>query len=196
MAKEENRLYNGCFKRNVEALEKALPPSVSAENIYVTLGSPWIPTSVIEGFIGFLLKDKWRRYAVKHDEVTGTWEFDFNFSYWSLPYEFRQNYGTSRRNGMEILLRTLNQQSVVVTDSIRSPHTKSGKQSVINKNETVLAMEKQKFLIGKTRDFARYLKAISERADDVRNGRVIRTEDNMLKITTDGRKAALDSSFD
>lgn len=47
-------------------------------------------------------------------------------------------------------------------------------------------------IVRKTGDFARYLKVISERADDVRNGRVSRTEDNMLKITTDGRKAALD----
>ena len=48
---------------------------------------------------------------------------------------------------MEILLRTLNQQSVVVTDIIKSEYTKSGKQSVINKNETVLVLEKQKLLI-------------------------------------------------
>ncbi|MBP3696845.1 MAG: DEAD/DEAH box helicase family protein [Clostridia bacterium] len=37
-----------------------------------------------------------------------------------------------------------------------------------------------------------YLKDISRRADDVKSHRVLRTEDNMLKITTDGRKAALD----
>ncbi len=47
-------------------------------------------------------------------------------------------------------------------------------------------------VIGKTPEFADYLQRISERADDVRHGRVRRTEDNMLKITGDGRKAALD----
>lgn len=47
-------------------------------------------------------------------------------------------------------------------------------------------------LIGKTLDFQDYLKEISSRADNVRQGLVNRTEDNMLKITTDGRKAALD----
>ena len=47
-------------------------------------------------------------------------------------------------------------------------------------------------LITRTPEFADYLKDISHRADDVRQGLVQRTMDNMLKITTDGRKAALD----
>ncbi|MBR4942692.1 MAG: DEAD/DEAH box helicase family protein, partial [Clostridia bacterium] len=47
-------------------------------------------------------------------------------------------------------------------------------------------------LVGRTREFADYLMQISHRADDVRRGRVRRKDDNMLKITTDGRKAALD----
>ncbi|MGN0081898.1 MAG: helicase-related protein [Bacteroides fragilis] len=47
-------------------------------------------------------------------------------------------------------------------------------------------------LVSKTSAFASYLDDISQRADDVRQGRVSRKDDNMLKITTDGRKAALD----
>ncbi len=40
--------------------------------------------------------------------------------------------------------------------------------------------------------FKDFLKDISNRADDIRNKRVQPDQDNMLKITTDGRKAALD----
>ena len=47
-------------------------------------------------------------------------------------------------------------------------------------------------LVSKTNAFADYLKDISQRAEDVRKGYVSRKDDNMLKITTDGRKAALD----
>ena len=47
-------------------------------------------------------------------------------------------------------------------------------------------------LVSKTPAFAAYLADISTRADDVRNRRISRKDDNMLKITTDGRKAALD----
>lgn len=147
VAERENIRYNGYFKKNVKALKKVLPRNVSAEDIYITLGSPWIPTKVISDFIGYIMKDRWKTYEVKHDEYTGTWELDFSYNDWALPYEFRQKYGTKRRNGMEILLRTLNQQSIVITDSKSSPYTKSGKQSVVNKTETVLAMEKQKLLL-------------------------------------------------
>lgn len=47
-------------------------------------------------------------------------------------------------------------------------------------------------LVGKTDELQDYLSDISERADAVRSGIVDRTTDNLLKITTDGRKAALD----
>lgn len=47
-------------------------------------------------------------------------------------------------------------------------------------------------LIAKTLKFEEYLKSISKRAELVRHRLVNRREDNMLKITTDGRKAALD----
>ena len=47
-------------------------------------------------------------------------------------------------------------------------------------------------LVSKTPAFAAYLDDLSQRADDVRGGKVSRKEDNLLKITTDGRKAALD----
>jgi len=50
----------------------------------------------------------------------------------------------------------------------------------------------QDSLIGRTPEFCEYLKDISSRAEEVRNGNVCRSEDNMLMITTDGRKAALD----
>jgi superfamily II DNA/RNA helicase len=47
-------------------------------------------------------------------------------------------------------------------------------------------------IVRKSPEFAEFLEDISERAEDVRNGRVSRKKDNMLLITTDGRKAALD----
>ena len=41
-------------------------------------------------------------------------------------------------------------------------------------------------------DFKDYLREISNRADDIRKKRVTAKEDNMLKVTSDGRKATLD----
>ena len=47
-------------------------------------------------------------------------------------------------------------------------------------------------LIGKTPAFDQFLRNISNRVDLIRLGVVNRREDNMLKVTVDGRKAALD----
>jgi N12 class adenine-specific DNA methylase len=47
-------------------------------------------------------------------------------------------------------------------------------------------------VVSKTKGLAEYLESISARADLIRSGMVARTEDNMLKLTGDGRKAALD----
>ncbi len=46
--------------------------------------------------------------------------------------------------------------------------------------------------VAKCEALAQFLRDISERADAVRRGEIDRKTDNMLKITTDGRKAALD----
>ncbi|MBR4555342.1 MAG: DEAD/DEAH box helicase family protein [Ruminococcus sp.] len=47
-------------------------------------------------------------------------------------------------------------------------------------------------VVEKSEALAQYLRNISDRAETVRRGEISRSEDNMLKITTDGRKAALD----
>lgn len=47
-------------------------------------------------------------------------------------------------------------------------------------------------VLKKSPEQAAYIRAIAERAERIRAGKVERKEDNMLKITTDGRKAALD----
>ena len=49
-AKAANKEYNGYFAENIKAIEKVLPPSISTEDIYITLGSPWVPSDVIDEF--------------------------------------------------------------------------------------------------------------------------------------------------
>lgn len=83
-AKKANKTYNGYFKDNVKAIESVLPPTVATEDIYITLGSPWVPSDVIDDFIEHLFggqakywsnsKSTQEYLSVKHDELTGTWE--------------------------------------------------------------------------------------------------------------------------
>ena len=158
-ANEANIKYNGYFADNLKAIKAVLPPTVAIKDIYITLGSPWVPTDIIDDFIEFIYKHKPvflaanREYlSVKHDEITGTWE---------IPYKTRYNhsvvdtktYGTAKLETLHILERTLNMKSVKVTDEVSCPSNASGVRRVINKEETVLAIEKQQKLIKAFQDW-------------------------------------------
>lgn len=154
-AKEADKEYDGYFADNVKAIEKVLPPTVATKDIYVTLGSPWVPADIIDDFIEHLLGD-WRRYwysidneedfNTKHDELTGTWEIPFKSRY-NHDVKVTRTYGTDRINALHILERTLNMKSVAVTDEVVCNTNSSGKKRVINQSETILAIEKQNKMI-------------------------------------------------
>ena len=157
-ANEANKEYNGYFADNIKAIEKVLPPTVAAKDIYITLGSPWVPADIIDDFMLHLFGDPLRhcayydreeimgRYKTIHDEITGTWE---------IPYKSRYNhsigvsrtYGTEKLEALHILEKTLNMKTVSVTEEVSCPANASGKKRVINKTETVAAIEKQQKLI-------------------------------------------------
>ena len=73
-AKAANTKYRGYFADNVAAIEKVLPPTLSAEDIYITLGSPWVPEDVIDAFIRYILKTDDTYCYTTHDTYTGSWE--------------------------------------------------------------------------------------------------------------------------
>lgn len=54
IAVEANEKYNGYFADNISAIEKVLPPQVATKDIYITLGSPWVPADIIDDFIEHL----------------------------------------------------------------------------------------------------------------------------------------------
>lgn len=158
-ANEANKEYNGYFSDNIKAIEKVLPPTVATKDIYITLGSPWIPADIIDDFIIYLFGDPLRHYSyyddreeitegykTVHDEITGTWE---------IPYKSRYNhsvgvsrtYGTEKLEALHILEKTLNMKTVSITEEVSCSANASGKKRVINKAETVAAIEKQQKLI-------------------------------------------------
>ncbi len=146
-AKEANKTYNGYFADNVKAIEKVLPPTVSTADIYVTIGSPWVPTYVIEDFIRHILKTKGELLVtVSHDTYTGTWEIEGK-SIYKHRVASRTTYGTEKMPALQILERTLNMKSVTVMTEVRSYTNKSGVKRVVDQAETVAALEKQRKLV-------------------------------------------------
>ena len=90
-AQEANENYRGYFKDNLDALGRVLPETVRAKDIYVTLGSPWVPADVIDEFITHILNLKKNPYyGTIHDEYTGTWE---------IPQKSNHRYRRSYAHG-------------------------------------------------------------------------------------------------
>ena len=109
---------------------------------------------MIEDFIYYITRESRvyvsSKYRVKHDEVTGTWEFDWDYKH-PRSFAFQQKYGTGKMGAFEILLKTLNQQSVAVKKTIRNKKSKSEKQTVIDTGETFLTLDKQKLFLDRFR---------------------------------------------
>ena len=162
IASEANEEYKGYFADNLVAIEKVLPPAVATKDIYITLGSPWVPTDVIDDFIEhlfgeprhyrYLTDEKRNSLRTCHDEITGTWEIPDKNRYWH-SVAVSSTFGTNRLEALQILENTLNMKSVKVTDEMKSLVNKSGVRRVINRKETVAALEKQKQLIKAFQDW-------------------------------------------
>lgn len=165
-AREANEKYNGYFSDNIKALEKVLPPQVPTEDIYITLGSPWIPPDIIDDFIEHLfgipqwlikgpirsdkLKDSTNKLVDEaktiRDEITGTWEIPYKTRF-NNSIGVKQTYGTDKMGALYILEKTLNMRSVKVNKQVPCPTNKTGVKRVVDEKETLAVIEKQEKLI-------------------------------------------------
>lgn len=171
IAKKEAIKYPELFTRNVKALQNVLPDKLPIDKIYVTLGSPWLPESIINSFINHLLGSvnvsnyKSKNTRIFRDSRTGLWKiYDKNryrFDYSNV--ENKGTYGTNRLTALEIIQKTLNSQDIKVYD-VTSENGK--KKYILNKTETVLALEKQKSIV---EEFHKWIKADSDRAEYIRD---------------------------
>ena len=143
-AEAQENLFPGVFEENINVLKEVLESSsgLTAEDIFVTLGSPWLPTDVVEDFVKYLLKAF--NVFVNHDLQTGTWSIDA-YVYNALD---TVTYGTHRMRAKHIIESTLNQSNIAITDSVYDPLTNKYKR-VKNEKQTLLVLEKQKLILEK-----------------------------------------------
>ena len=163
-AREAGRQHGGRFAGNIRAIEKVLPPAASADDIYITLGSPWVPgrcdrrlhaPSVRRSSQALEQQLQRTHYGIlagqdtmnspahgrspKNPGTTTAWPFA------------GRTYGTEKMEALHILEKTLNMKTVKVTTEIKAEGNSSGKKRVIDKEETAAALEKQRRLIGEFR---------------------------------------------
>ena len=157
IAQEANADYEGYFSANIKALESVMEPDLDPKDIYVTLGSPWVPTDIIDDFIIHLLGKEpphveqyyTADYAVRHDETTGIWEIPnktrFRTAHWRGMYDnvCFKTWGTDRMDMLYLLEHILNMKTITIKDAIDD----DGKIRVINQAETVKVLEKQDQMI-------------------------------------------------
>ncbi len=154
--------YPGQFDANVRALTNVMPEMVRRGDIFITLGSPWVPTEIIDAFVFELIGDPPCRkgetradFKIRHDTITGTWEIPYKSRYGRPEYQVQMTntYGTSRMDALHILERTLNMQTPTIKDDVPDPARPGKYHRVTNREETILACEMQQVQIEKFREW-------------------------------------------
>ncbi len=175
---------NPAFGINVEALEKVQPEWIEASDIDVRIGTTWIDPQDYEQFIYDLLNTPRRARAVRSqwynsgiqvhlNKISMEW-FIENKSMDKRSVAATKTYGTSRMDAYSIFEETLNLKTVTVRDRVDDGDGKY--HYVVNKNETMLAREKQNQMKEKFKEWlfadperrAKYVEYYNETFNNIR----------------------------
>ena len=145
-AKKSAEVYPEDYKINVEALEKVQPKDLTASEIFVQLGTTWLPEEIAQQFMyEFLDTPRYAQWNIKvhYSKLTGEWNVEGK-SYDRGNLKAYNTYGTKRVNAYKIIEDTLNMKDVRVFDYIEDDEGK--KKAVLNKKETAIAQSKQELI--------------------------------------------------
>jgi hypothetical protein len=101
------------YQRNIKALEEVMPKPIHFEDIYFTIGSHWMNPSVINDFI---LEMTGETINVKTDPISLSWAvIDSDQAKLRKNASFNAAYGAGFKQGIDVLMAALNQESTVIT---------------------------------------------------------------------------------
>ena len=146
LARKSAELYPEDYTVNVEALEKVQPKDLSASEIFVQLGSTWVPEEIVQQFMfEFLDTPRWAYWNIKvhYSKFTSEWNVEGK-SYDRGNIKANSTYGTPRINAYRIIEETLNLKDVRIYDYVEDAEGK--KKAVLNKKETAIAQAKQELI--------------------------------------------------
>ena len=142
-AKRSAEVYPDDFTVNVEALEKVQPKDLTASEIFVRLGTTWVPPEIVQQFIfEFLDTPRYAQWNIKvhYSQFSSEWNIEGK-SYDRSNVKAYSTYGTSRINAYKIIEETLNLKDVRIFDYVEDADGK--KKAVLNAKETAIAQAKQ-----------------------------------------------------
>lgn len=123
------------YALNVQSLEAVQPKELLPGDIYIRLGTSWIPESDIEEFIAQTLNVPKTQIHVHHFKGTATWSVDLGLDALKSPNNTKV-YGTSRVAAHQLIEMALNLRVPVVKDKLPD------EQYVKNKEATRQAQAK------------------------------------------------------
>ena len=152
---------NPQFAINVAALEKIQPVDIEASDIDVRIGTTWVEPTDYEQFIYDLINTPRRARAIRSQwynsgiqvhlgKMSMEW-FIENKSMDKHSIAATKTYGTERMDAYSIFEDTLNLKTVTVRDRVEDGDGKY--HYVVNKNETMLAREKQSMMKEKFKEW-------------------------------------------
>lgn len=146
LARKSAELYPEDYTANAEALEKVQPKDLSASEIFVQLGSTWVPEEIVQQFMfEFLDTPRWAQWNIKvhYSKYTAEWNVEGK-SYDRGNVKANSTYGTPRINAYRIIEETLNLKDVRIYDYVEDDEGK--KKAILNKRETAIAQAKQELI--------------------------------------------------
>ncbi|HEX3075776.1 MAG TPA: SNF2-related protein, partial [Lachnospiraceae bacterium] len=147
IAKIYNEKYCGYYASNIAALEKVQPVDLDASEIECRIGTTWIDNEDYEKFMYELLsiREYDQRYIeVLYNSTTGNYFIKNKAWFGTNNINVYQTYGTKRMSALHIIEACLNQKEAVVQD--RQEDVNGKVSYVVNKNETMLAKERQELI--------------------------------------------------
>ena len=165
------------IRYQIEELRNVLPKELKASEINVRLGASWVPAEDIKDFIFETFDTRfYTRYNidVRYSSYTSEWNIKGKSEDKGNPLA-ESRYGSYRVNAYQIIENALNLRDTRVYDKVLGDDGKE--RSVLNKEETIIAGQKQELLneeftkwIFKDKDRRdRLVKIYNEKFNSIRN---------------------------
>ncbi|MDN5758767.1 MAG: methyltransferase type 11, partial [Tomitella sp.] len=127
------------YSRNVDALAEVQPADLTAAEVRVNLGAPWLTTDDVKAFIVEVLEPRRSYVSVEHSPTTASW--DIGADYVGASEAARMAYGTDRFTPAQLLQYGLNGRRPIVYDEHYDPATATTRR-VRNAAATAAAADK------------------------------------------------------
>lgn len=132
------------YEANVEALKAVQPKDLTAAEISVRLGSPWVKPEYVKEFIDHIVDIEDTKINVFFDELTATWIIQKPSNTWAIDASAgnTRKWGTSRITALKLIELTLKNQKPVIKDIVGEDDY-GNPIRVVNEKETAAARDKQ-----------------------------------------------------